>query len=237
MAELLPDRIGLNTSLFPNEKEEKLVKSRRRQVNTITEWIQCFSVYVAVLTAKHPDKIQDLMGYQSLIVEACSEYKNEAWLGYDRRFRQMASASPSTPWARIDPTLWNMAFTGQAKAQRCKYCFSLTHMAEECDWAPSASVPLITIPATSYRMPQQRQRSTTQQVCYSWNHNTDPHCHYPNCKYQHICLHCARDPTVVNKNHKAINCARHRPTKHLPQQPVNQDPHAHGAVNFRYHPY
>ena len=129
MAELLPDRIGLNSSaLFPNEKEEKLVKSRRRQVSIITEWVQCYSIYVAVLAAKHPEKIQDLMGYQALIVEACAEYKNEAWLGYDRRFRQMASASPSTPWAKIDPTLWNMAFTGQAKAQRCKYCFSLTHM-------------------------------------------------------------------------------------------------------------
>ena len=29
----------------------------------------------------------------------------------------MVAASPNTPWAMIDSTLWNMAFTGQAKAQ------------------------------------------------------------------------------------------------------------------------
>ena len=124
------------------------MKSRCRQFSTITEWVQCYSIYVAVLAAKHPEKIQDLMGYQALIVEACAEYKNEAWLGYDQRFRQMASASPSIPWAKINPTLRNMAFTGQAKAQSCKYCFRLTHMSEECDWAPFTAVPLVAIPAS-----------------------------------------------------------------------------------------
>ena len=140
MAELLPDRMGCTAALFNNEKVDKLLKSKRRQVSTITEWIQCFSIYAAVLTAKHPGRIQDLLGYQALIVEACSEYSNEAWLGYDRRFRQMAAANPSTTWAKIDPTLWNMAFTGQAKAVRCKFCFSLTHVSDECDWAPTARV-------------------------------------------------------------------------------------------------
>ena len=43
-------------------------------------------------------------------------------------------------WARIDSTLWNLAFTGQAKAQRCKLCFSLAHSASDCDWAPAATV-------------------------------------------------------------------------------------------------
>ena len=103
MAELLPDRMGCTAALFHNEKVDKLQKSKRRQVSTITEWIQCFSIYAAVLTAKHPNSIQDLLGYQALIVEACSEYSNEAWLGYDRRFRQMAAASPGITWARIDP--------------------------------------------------------------------------------------------------------------------------------------
>ena len=51
----------------------------------------------------------------------------------------MAAASSDTPWAKIDPTLWNMAFAGHAKAQRCKFCFSLTHALVECDWAPTAA--------------------------------------------------------------------------------------------------
>ena len=42
---------------------------------------------------------------------------------------------------KIDPTLWNMAFTGQAKSRRCKFCFSLTHPSEDYDWAPSPPQP------------------------------------------------------------------------------------------------
>jgi hypothetical protein len=114
MAEHLPDRMGVTTApLFGNEKDEKQpVKTKRRQgrqVTNILEWVQCYSIYVAVLTAKHPQKILDLLGYQAVIVEACLEYGNDSWLGYDRRFRQMAAASPDTVWAKIDPTLWNMA--------------------------------------------------------------------------------------------------------------------------------
>lgn len=73
--------------MFLNERDEKqTVKSRRRQVTTITEWVQCFGIYVAVRAAKQPEKIQDLMGFQALIVEASTEYGSDAWLGYDRRF-------------------------------------------------------------------------------------------------------------------------------------------------------
>ena len=69
MAELLPDCMGVTTApLFIEEKEDKqALKSKRRQVTNILEWVQCFSIYVAVLTAKRPNKIQDLMGYQALI--------------------------------------------------------------------------------------------------------------------------------------------------------------------------
>ena len=83
MAELLPDRLGVSAG--PVTKDDKQSsKPKRRQVTNILEWIQCFGIYVAVLTLKHPGRIQDLMGYQALIVEACMEYNCEAWLGYDR---------------------------------------------------------------------------------------------------------------------------------------------------------
>ena len=137
MAELLPDHLGISTS--PTNRDEKqTTKLKRRQVTNILEWVQCFGIYTAVLTLKQPNRIQDLLGYQALIVEACMEYNCEAWLGYNRRFRQDAAASPTTVWAKIDPTLWNKAFTGQARGQRCQYCFFLTHKSEDCNWADAA---------------------------------------------------------------------------------------------------
>ena len=95
-------------------KEEKGSK-RRRQITSIAEWVQCFGVFMAVVASKSPDRTIDLLGYQSIIVEASREYEGETWLGYDRRFRQMAAAKLGCKWATVDPTLWNMAFTGHAR--------------------------------------------------------------------------------------------------------------------------
>ena len=33
-------------------------------------------------------------------------------------------------------------------------------------------------------------------MCISWNQSDELSCPYPNCRYQHICLYCARDPQV-----------------------------------------
>lgn len=46
------------------------------------------------------------MGYQALIVEACMEYGSKTWLDYDHRLCQIAAASSSTQWAKIDLTFW-----------------------------------------------------------------------------------------------------------------------------------
>ena len=50
------------------------------------EWLQSFAVYVSVIARKQPQRVPDLMGYQVLILEASSEYKNDCWMAYDRRF-------------------------------------------------------------------------------------------------------------------------------------------------------
>ena len=180
-------------------------------------------------------------GYQALILEARMEYDGDGWLGYDRRFRQRAAANPDTTWARIDPTLWNIAFAGQARATRCRYCFSLTHQAEECEWAPPASKAGQTPAASSSKPPNERRI----QICYEWNHNPDPICPYPACKYLHICLYCGRDRIPGSqKDHKAMYCPRRRrPNPTTPQQgrPAaaawQTQPQFVGATPRRYRPY
>ena len=179
MSELLPDRLGINAGP-PLEGDKESKQTKRRQVANILEWVQCFSVFTAVRTQKCPEKTQDLLGYLAPIVEARMEYEGDGWLGYDRRFRQNAAASLDTTWARIDPTLWNMAFVGQAKVSRCKHCFSLTHTATDCNWAPS---PSTLKPYT----PRPTGSSRPSKICYEWNHSPSQTCPFPACRYQHIC--------------------------------------------------
>ena len=238
MAELLPDRLGISTGPV-NRDDKQTIKPRRHQVTNILEWIQCFGIYVAVLTLKHPDRIQDLLGYQALIVEACMEYNCEVWLGYDRRFRQDAAASSNAVWAKIDPTLWNKAFTGQARAQRCQYCFSLTHKSEDCDWAEAPSTPRASKPMLSSMPTKPTPPPRTPKICYAWNHSHEAACPFPNCAYQHICLYCANDNQIFHKDHKALYCKRRRgngagghwqpsvASTYRPQQ----------GASYRYQPY
>ena len=162
MADLLPERLG------EKQKDAHRTKRQKRSL-TILEWLQCFSTYVSVVARKHPERIADLMGYQSLIIEASMEYKGDCWAGYDRRFHQQAASRPDITWSTNDSTLWSLAFTGRAKVSRCSYCFSLSHRSADCELSPDQ-------PRTSSQ--------TTRKICFRWNEST---CTFPNCKYDHIC--------------------------------------------------
>ena len=100
MADLLPERLG--TYFYD---EEPKARTKKQSVTNILEWLQCFAVYVAVRGQKQPERIRDFMGYQALIIDAYLEYKSNCWMGYDRRFRQIAASDPEKSWASIDPIL------------------------------------------------------------------------------------------------------------------------------------
>ena len=229
MAELLPDLFGIWTE--STDKDDKKPTLKKHGVTGILEWVQCYCIYTAVALAKHPERNQDMLGYMALIVEACMEYEGDSGLGSDHRFGQMVAATPGTTWAKIDPTLWNMAFTGQARAHRCKFCFSLTHQAEDCDWAPTPPTQPTHQPPTATRS---NPRPRSSPLCYSWNHSPDPSCVFAGCKYLHTCLYCSRDPQAPDKDHKAIHCPRRR----LNQARVQTTHPQPGPLTYqRYHPY
>ena len=74
-----------------------LVQSRKI-IPDLSTWLQCYSLYVAVVAGSQPERIPELMAYQSLIVRASKPYKWPAWLVYDQNFRQEAVNNPSQLW-------------------------------------------------------------------------------------------------------------------------------------------
>lgn len=194
MTELLPDKLGIARTAA-NDDSFKPTRPKRRALSGILEWVQSFAIYMAVVCRKQPHRIQDLLSYQTLIIEASLEYQGDGWMGYDRRFRQRAATTPSLAWANTDPTLWNMAFAGQASASRCRHCFSLSHPTDHCDWAPEP-MPLMSLRPASYRYPQYQQLP----ICRAWNTDPRPSCPIPRCNYRHICWNCYSDA------HKGFYC-------------------------------
>ena len=199
MADLLSEQLGT----YAYDEESK-TRTKKPSVTNILEWLQCFAVYVAVRGQKQPDRIRDFMGYQALIIDAYMEYKSDCWMGYDRRFRQIAASQPGRSWSSIDPTLWNLAFAGQAKTTRCTHCFSLSHRSDNCEFSSKSKPQLV----NSDRPLQTGQGTWHKLICFQWNENTSATCPYPNCKFQHIYYICVYYPTVTDVSHKALYCPK-----------------------------
>ena len=165
--DLVPSNLGF--------EETAGSKSKQHPVTSIAEWLQAFAVYVSIITRKQPQHVPDLMGYQILMLEASNGYKSSSWLAYNRRFRQQAAAQPNCQWSKIDSTIWNLTFTGQAKASCCRHCFSLFHLSKDCTFASSTTSSQADQPLP---MPYRRRY-----ICQQWNEQPGHGCSYPNCRY------------------------------------------------------
>ena len=104
MSELLPDHLG-TARLGAGEDQSRAPRLRCKVVTNILEWVECFAIYVAVVSRTQPQRVPEMLGYLMLILEAHMEYVGEGWLGYDRQFQLTAARHPSTNWATINTTL------------------------------------------------------------------------------------------------------------------------------------
>ena len=197
LGDLVPNHLGFEETVGS--------KSKQQPITNISEWLQAFAVYVSVIARKQPQRVPDLMGYQILMLEASNEYQGNCWLAYDRRFRQQAASLPNCKWSTIDSTIWNLAFTGQARASRCRHCFSLFHLSKDCEFASNQTSSQINPP---HQMPYRRRY-----ICRHWNEYRGQGCSFPNCRYEHVCYHCAYNPAASDINHKAIFC-QNRPSQY-----------------------
>ena len=110
MAELLPT--NLSSSQSTDDEQSNKTKNQYQEVTNIVRWLQCFGIYLAVISRSAPHRTVDLLGYQNLIIQGCLNYQDGRWVVYDRQFRQKASATSVPEWSAIDTTLWNLAFSG-----------------------------------------------------------------------------------------------------------------------------
>ena len=64
-----------------------------------------------------------MLTYLTLIIKTHMESAGDAWLVYNRVFKQRAATDPGVFWAMIDPSHWSLALSGRAKASWYKHYF------------------------------------------------------------------------------------------------------------------
>ena len=197
LSELLPDNLSVTNATGDIADAPKASKPVTRPTLSIIEWVQSFGIYTAILSKSQPHRVADLLGYQTLILQAHQEFQGDFWLRYDRTFRQKAATLKNTKWATIDTTLWSLAFSGRGRSG------SLNE--RNRDQGPPKY--------GSTQSPRQPP------VCFKWNRDV---CTFRNCKFLHKCSYCIMDPGVVDASHKATNCP-FRPHPDYHPLPLPQD--------------
>ena len=94
MSEFLPDKlisVEYNTGEYHTSTQKQ-----QHKVLSIVEWVQCFGIFIAVLSHTAPDRTADLLGYQQLIIQALSRCQEGHWEIYDCHFCLKASATATT---------------------------------------------------------------------------------------------------------------------------------------------
>ena len=119
LAELLSD------NLRDNETEPQLLfdgrlvltstsKRPKRSIDDITAWSEAFSIYSFILASHYPSRWRDLTLYKLLILRTNRQFQGNAWLAYDRAFREHAAAARLTDWSSIDVQLFNFHAAGSS---------------------------------------------------------------------------------------------------------------------------
>lgn len=174
----------------------------RKTIPDLATWAQCFSLYTAVVAKKNPERVPELMAYQTIITKASQKYRWPSWVIYDQNFRLEAASNPAQAWSKVDPSIYAQCFTGQTLCSEnwCMRCQSLEHPSHRCPLRP---LKRPWSAAFGQGSPKQDPAQPSPAACIKYNrYNGD--CKFgKQCRYQHICSECG-GPHPLSKCSKKV---------------------------------
>ena len=165
----------------------------RKTIPDLTTWIQCFALYTAILTQEQPERYTDLMAYQSIMAKASQRYRWPSWVIYDQSFRQERAGTLGQSWARVDPSIYSLCFTGQTISTEnwCANFQSIDHTLQTCPARPRKRS------WSAMNSPSQQQHSKAE-ICRKFNQFAGDCKYGKDCKFRHVCSSCG-DPHPVSR--------------------------------------
>lgn len=136
----LPPAKG-RTRTLPSQDEGHIVVIRaedlagtKKLIPDLATWLQCFAIYMAVITDNDPARTKSLLAYMTTIAKASIKYTWPSWLVYDQNFRQDAADNGITDWSKVDPSIYTQCFVNAAVSREnwCQLCQSIDHGSDAC---------------------------------------------------------------------------------------------------------
>ena len=163
-------------------------------VQDISQWMECFSLMVAVVT-RFPEKVPKLWAYQATIILAERKYEGKWWVTYDRQYRRRSLARKNLNWSVTDPRLYKNSPGEHSPSQNTirQSTAHTTQTAHTSRWFPDPVAWLAYLPPSH---PQQiRPPAQVQEICRHFN---EGRCKYQKCKYRHVCSTCQGAHTAID---------------------------------------
>ncbi len=153
-------------------------------------------MYASVVAQKHPQRVQELWAYQTMVVREARRCGGKCWQVYDSMFRQQAANNPKVDWSVLNSSLYSTSFLAMQNQQGrvCHHCMETDHASQACALAPT--IVSKTGQGQGYpreygeqRRPsrESRERPRVWGACYDWN---DGKCDLPYCPFKHVCSKC-----------------------------------------------
>ena len=154
MAELLRYNLEMQrrSSSLPSTQTASAATpaKNRREILDVLSWVQCFGTYMAIITSKYPERVRQLLAYQTLIVREARRCGAKGWLAYDFYFRQQVVGDEKADWSKLNQSLYAMTFMAQGerdKGKSCVICLESDHTDEQC----ALYSPLLKTPGSDKR--------------------------------------------------------------------------------------
>ncbi len=226
MAELLKDNVEAERRRVAAGDSGQTGRTCRREVPDFDSWLQCFSLYAAVVCAKYPQKARELWAYQALMLAEYRKCGGRGWHLYDSAFRQQITNLETVDFSKVNQGLYATTFLAYGgKGQFCGRCMASDHSQEDCALNPRREVPVVQLQeqrsAGSRREEPQgdtRRRRGRRGACYAFN---DGRCSLPYCRFEHVCSVCGgehRKPAC-----RARGMERQRAPDRSTQIPANRE--------------
>ena len=221
MAELLRDNIKAERRRGSQGESSSGSKHTRREIPDILSWLQCFGIYISVMASKFPERVPNMLAYQTTLVREARRCGGSGWMAYDTAFRQQAATDPHCDWSKLNNSLYPVTFMVQAsgRGKCCPHCLESDHPGDKCALSPRPRQESRQRPRSpglgwqahgtgeGRREPRSEYQAAGKQkvrggrqvdqrggikICYSFN---DGECRFPNsCRYLHICQRCQATP-------------------------------------------
>ena len=194
--------LGGQTTRFSLIPGYEVVRSQRRTIATITDWMQAFLVYMAAVVSADPSMTVELLAYALTVIRDSQNFDGLHWRAYNTHFRINAAASGNRSWSTLDTDLYTRFFTGRARpAALCLQCDSSAHGDADCPQrlGPSRAFRKSVNSNSGAEAPPAKRRLWPSDTCSQFNARGT--CSFAErCKYRHTCGECGGD-------HPARSCA------------------------------